>query len=283
MRSTHDPSRTKGDWWTWPEKTMSGPYCAIQWASSISPKERAPPQLIGEARVFRYFKMKLGAGGRETMKLTGRGDPIVAEKALGRGKVVLFASAPEPKWTNMVVEPGFYPILLHEAVTYVGKQTHERPFLVSERLKLPLPVSLKEDSPVKQVTFLPTIGAATKRDVETEEGQPYASLPVAEQPGFYEIQADKPMPPLVAAVSVDPTESRVQTLTTAALSDGLRGLAVRLVSEGDALEASIRESRVGRELWKEILILLLALLVVEGLLARWFTRRKVEPGAEQPA
>lgn len=234
-----------------------------------------PSQFVAEARVFRYFKLNLGAGGRETMKIAGGGGPIVAEKALGRGKVVLFASAPEPSWTNMVVEPAFYPILLHEAVTFVGKQPHERQFTVSDSLVLPLPVTLKEESPVKQVTFHSQGGSPTVRDVEIQDGLPFAKLPVAEHPGFYEIRADQPMQPLVAAVNIDPRESRVQTLPLEGLAESVRGLPVRLIADGETLESSIRESRVGRELWKEVLMLLLALLVVEGLLARWFSREKV--------
>src|SRR4029078_12076486 len=48
MRSTHEPFLTKGDWCTWPDRTMSGRYCSIHSRSSTSPKYLSPPQLVGD-------------------------------------------------------------------------------------------------------------------------------------------------------------------------------------------------------------------------------------------
>ena len=48
--------------------------------------------MIGGARVFRYFKVKLYPGAREILKVTKTDAPLVAEKSLGRGKVILFTA-----------------------------------------------------------------------------------------------------------------------------------------------------------------------------------------------
>jgi hypothetical protein len=230
-----------------------------------------PAEMVREARVFRYFRLKLNEGGRAVLKLAGRDDPIIVEKELGRGKVVLFAGAAERRWTNMVVEPGFYPLLLHESVTFLGRQTHERPFTVSEPMVIPLPV--KQDTQIDRVTFQqrdrpPRPVTAIKRD-----GRAFAELAGAEHPGFYEIRTEPPTAPLFTAVNVDPRESRLQPLAESALRDVLQGTNVRLVPEGSRVEASVQESRVGRELWKELLIAALLVLLLEGVLALWFTRR----------
>ena len=102
-----------------------------------------PSETQEMARVFRYFKLNPGPGSRTAMQIAGRGDPILVEHSLGRGSVVLFASSPELGWTNMVVEPGFYPILINEALAFVGRSVHEKPFTVSQSLEVPLPVSVK--------------------------------------------------------------------------------------------------------------------------------------------
>ena len=102
----------------------------------------------------------------------------------------------------------------------------------------------------------------------------FARLPTVEKPGFYEILSDGLPRPLVAAVNVDARESNVQVLQQRYFTEALRSLPIRVLTEGDAFETSIHTSRVGRELWKEVLFVLLALLVVEGLLARWITMKK---------
>lgn len=249
-------------------------------------------ETMRNALVYQYFKLKPGPGSREVLRLNGEvdaagreklknSDPLMVEHSLGRGKVILFASAARREWTNTVTEPPLIPILVIEAVKFVSRQPNERAFKVSDTLLMPLPIADREDGasvavpPVKKVT-VQRYGeeAKTTRDVEKIDGLTYARLPVVEQPGFYQISVGRPMPPLFAAVNVDARESNVSVLTTDALTETFQGLPVRLVPEGDAIEETLHENRIGRELWKEALIVLLALLVVEGLLARWITRKK---------
>jgi hypothetical protein len=111
----------------------------------------------------------------------------------------------------------------------------------------------------------------------------FAELPVAERPGFYEVRTDPPGPVLTAAVNVAPQESRVQPLTGTALTDALQGLNVRLVLEGEGVEAVVRDSRLGRDLWKQFLIAAVLVLVLEGLLAKWFTRAAARKEEGSPA
>ena len=76
-----------------------------------------------------------------------------------------------------------------------------------------------------------------------------------------------------AAVNVDAQEGDVRTLTGEQLGETFQGLKVRLIEESDDVAAAVRESRVGRELWKELLLLGIAVLLLETFLAHWFTRR----------
>jgi hypothetical protein len=231
-----------------------------------------PGEMVGDARVHRHFRMKLTAGGRSVVKLAGLDEPIIAEKQLGRGRVVLFGGAAERGWTNMVVEPGLYPLLLHEAITYVGRQPHERPFTVAEPLLLPLPV--KEDAAIAAVTFDQAGGQPVRLTPTRGGGQTFVELPGGpDRPGFYEIRTDPPTTTLYAALNVDPRESRVQALSDSALRDAFQGLNVRLVPQGDRVDVSVQESRVGKELWKQLLMAVLLVLLAEGVLARYFTRR----------
>jgi len=245
-----------------------------------------PSEAMRLASVTSYFKLKLGPKSQEVLKIAGTGDTLVAEQSQGRGKVILYASNANNPWTS---DPPIVPILINEAVSFLSRPAYEHPFTVSDSLLVQLPVvdrvddSTKDVIQVKKATFH-RLGDETKttRDVERKDGQVYAQLPLAEQPGFWEISTDPPMPPLYAAVNVDARESRVQVLSADGLTAAFQGLPVRLMTEGDAFEASIHDNRIGKELWKEALILLLALLVIEGLLARWITRKKVPVEGANP-
>ena len=234
--------------------------------------ETLPPDLVKDARVHRYFRLKLHEGGRSALALTGTGDPLLAERPLGRGRVVLFATAADPAWTNMVVEPGFYPMLLHEAVAFLGREAYERPTVVSERLSLPLPAGADPSSPAG-VTFRDPQGRPLALPPVVRDGLTYAELAHAELPGFYELAYAPQAPPLIAAVNVDPREADVRSLPDSELANALQGLNVRIIGEADRLAAVVQESRVGVELWAAFLLLALVVLFVEAFLAHRFTRR----------
>jgi hypothetical protein len=161
-------------------------------------------------------------------------------------------------------------------VTYIGQRAHEQPFLVSQPLMNPLPV--KEDLSLKSVRFVQLGGDPQGKAVTTSkrEGLTFAGLlDGADQPGLYEIRTEPPTAPLFLAVNIDPRESHVQALGMEALHDALQGLNVRLVTQDDRVETAIQESRVGKQLWKELLIAALVVLLIEGFLALYFTRGKI--------
>ena len=225
-------------------------------------------KFMKDARVYSYVKMKLHAGSREAMRILGSGDAILAEHSLGQGKVVLFSSAADKKWTNMVIVP-VIPILIPEAVAFIMRSDWS--FKVSDDLVVPLPVADRVKVSFKSLAK----GNSVTRDSESSrDGMVFARLPAVDQPGFYEIRIDNSSSSLMAAVNVDTRESDVQVLSADALATVLEGLPIRVLPEGETVETTVLESRVGRELRKDVLIALLAILVVEGLLARWITMRK---------
>jgi hypothetical protein len=74
------------------------------------------------------------------------------------------------------------------------------------------------------------------------------------------------------AANVDTSESDVRSLRGPAFTTALSGVpAVVLGEDGDLLRA-ITESRLGRELWTELLILALVLFIFESLLARRYSK-----------
>jgi hypothetical protein len=92
-------------------------------------------------------------------------------------------------------------------------------------------------------------------------------------PGFYEMRQEPGTPPVVVAVNVEPRESDVRMLTSDSLAAALAGLPARILPGGENVVATIRETRVGRELWRVLMAIALAVLALEALLAWKFSRQ----------
>jgi len=225
-----------------------------------------PAGLLAEAKIQRYFRLSAAADARPILKIAGTDAPLLVEKRLGRGRVLLFTSTVNRAWTNLPVHPA-YPVLLHEMVTYLTTQSHERPLVVGEPVIVPLPAGSLQTS----VTFREPRGTTLAVQATERGGRRMAEYDHAEQPGFYEMKAGDAAP-LVMGVSVDPRESDVKPLVPDALKAALGSLPVRVVPEGENIALAIRESRVGRELWQLFMLLGLAALAAEAYFAWRFSR-----------
>jgi hypothetical protein len=242
--------------------------------------EVLPGPLMAEARVQRFFKVALGPEGRAILKVAGADTPLLAEKSIGRGKVLLFASTADRAWTNLPTHPAF-PVLLHEMVTYLTTRSHERPWVIGEPLLITLPGRSTRDA---TVTFRGPGGGELAVQVAEREGRRAAEYDQAEQPGFYEMVQGQGIPPVVAAVNVDPRESDVRVLVGESLATALSGMPVRVLTHEVMNKASvIRESRVGRELWRALMVAALAVLALEGFLAWRFSREMQVADAASPS
>jgi len=235
-----------------------------------------PRPLLDDVRVNRFFKLTLGPQGRPVFRMAGSEAVLLAEKAVGRGKVLLFTSTADRSWTNLPVHPAF-PILMHEVATYLTTQAHERSLVVGEPVVVP--VAAKSDQAT--AVFHAPGGAELAVTVTDRDGRRVAEYDEATEPGFYEMSAGKDVPPVIVAVNVDARESDVRVLSADQLAKVLAGLPVRVLPPGDDAVSAIRESRVGRELWRILMILALATLAIEGYLALRFTRQMVSGGAGQ--
>lgn len=234
---------------------------------------RFPAELVREARVLRYLPLRLGEGAGAILKLSGtNGDILLAEKRLGRGRVLLCTSTADVDWNNLFHSTGIIgPPLLHQAVTYFGRQAFEQPVTVGEPLVLSLPIAADAFDGQNAIFSFGKDQNATVQLVR-REGLTLAELPQTEQPGFHEVRYGKDSPSLVAAVNLDPRESKVKSLGGDDLATEFAGLKLRVVEEGDDLARAIEESRVGFELSWWLLLLALLVLALELFLGYWFTQ-----------
>ena len=76
---------------------------------------------------------------------------------------------------------------------------------------------------------------------------------------------------------MNPAESDVRATAPVQLQDALDTGDMRVAGPGANLAQTIRETRVGKELWMYFLLATIAVTVLESILARIWTRRKIQP------
>lgn len=228
-----------------------------------------PRDLLDAGGFRKAFRVKAAPGAQEILKFTENDLPLLLEKRLGRGSVLLFTSTVDRDWTDFPVQP-LCPILVQQMVSYLIRAGAMKHYMVGEPVFLPA----GERTPGSTVTLRGPSGKDITVKVVERDGQTAAAADSSEGAGFYVLRGEdgrEVSPPV--AVNVDPAESDVKIAGQAALDTQLSGVPIRVVAPGADLPSLVRESRVGRELGGVLLLLALAAFVTQSLLARRFSKR----------
>jgi hypothetical protein len=211
-------------------------------------------------RVSRALPVRVEAADRVLIELDG-GQPLLLEREVGRGRLLLLTTSLDNVWTDLAVRPVFVGFLAGIA-RYLGRgETVEHEQIAGESL------SLGEGS----------IRAGQVRD---PGGRPLLDLadtlrPQAielEQTGFYEVySADGTV---ILAVNVDPRESDPTPMSPAAVDRWRRGLAEPTPRTRIVSDTSVENEPM--KLWPFVLALLACVVLGESLLASHYLGRRVE-------
>lgn len=237
--------------------------------------EFLPRDMLDAGGFRKAFRVKAGRGAREILRFAENNLPLLLERRLGRGSVLLFTSTLDREWTDFPVQP-LCPILVQQMITYLIRAGAMKEFTVGEPLFLPA----GELEPGRTVILRGPNAKDALVKVVDRDGQRAAAADSPDAAGFYELRGEdgRAISPPVA-VNVDPAESDVRIAEHAALQTQLSGIPMRFVLPDVNLPSAIRESRVGRELGGALLLLALAAFVAQSLLAKKFTRR-IEGGRD---
>lgn len=225
-----------------------------------------PSDTIAASGFVKHMRVDLPPGSRSLLNLTG-GDPLLVERRLGRGRVLMFTTSADRSWNNMALSP-ISPALLHQAATQLLRLPHEQPLTVGERFVLPL----AETPAGEPVVVTGPDGGSEQHRTALREGEVVLDVPGLERLGFHEFAVgDRPGRPL--AVNPDAAESDVRSSSPAELASALSDLPVTIVESGSNVAASIERARIGRELWKYLLAAALAALLLESIVAKRYAKR----------
>jgi hypothetical protein len=219
-----------------------------------------------KALSWQYHRLQLpkDSTAKVAVAFDPTGDPAIVESNRHRGTVFLVATSADTGWTTWPVHKSYVPVMQQLVVQAAAGRLSERNIRVGQPFDLPFPSS----------------GAGVAATVVTPKGQ---NLPSKLQPAggvsqfhFEQTELSGPYqirigPPLAReawfAANTDPAESDLAKLDRAALAEILPGWNFLYLTSSRELAEDTRS--VGRrgELHRPMLYALLALLLVESILA----------------
>ena len=212
----------------------------------------APGQPLSAARFFSV--RMLGAGTARTVLAFDRDHPALLEAP----HALLLCAALDPAATDFPVSGAFLP-LMHQAIKLLARGTAAASLMPGDRYAAPAGTGNWR------------IADAGGRDVPcqltTRGGSTRLTSEPLERAGLYRVFEGAELR-RVFAVNPDPRESDLGVLDRARLERMFPAGRVRTLEGGADLARRVREARFGRELWRECVLLALALLVAETLIGR---------------
>jgi len=224
---------------------------------------------LGDAGFRTWWTLDGAADGVQPLAMLDRGVPLMVERAIGKGKSILFASTANAEWSNLPLQLVWVPMMQRLVSHLATRGTGSSASPVGEPVRLNLEEGLGTEvftliGPTGEVQEL---AARKEGSVTTVEGRR------TEQPGVYELQPKTGSGmPRKFAFNVDPAESDFKTLTSEEVATLAGRLGADVVDNVTAYQKLDRSRRFGAELWQAALLLLLVFLFVEVLLEQRISR-----------
>jgi hypothetical protein len=219
--------------------------------------------------VLVYRHVRLNVQGLPECQILARlddGEPVLVERRLAGGKVLLWGSGAHTTWTNLPLRKIFLPLVARLTFYLAGIEQTRRELLAGAPLVLPLE---HERRPVGLALHLPS-GETVRRPSEGDPsgGQVFRYSDTYE-PGIYLLEQldGSQRGPWAWSVNLDPDEVSPATLTPEQLQARLAPAPVLFAPDPDDLSSTFQLLREGRSLWSAFLMGVLLVLVFEAFFA----------------
>jgi len=206
---------------------------------------------LAEARIFQSYRLeRAGAAGRDTVLLRLRdGHPwLVRGELPDGGRYLLVASPFSPEASSIPISAGLVPLVDRLVGAWAADEPDRTGYSPGERIALPAEATVVE---------------RPNGDRDDVAGGDYL---VPAIPGIYRVFAGDRVVDAFA-VNPPPEESDLARLDPKRLAAILPGWGIELVRGPDAWPDAVFHARLGREAWRPLVLLALAVLLIEGLIA----------------
>ncbi len=252
MEDARRPSERPGESWSLADLDREHP--------ALAPLTD-PPSLYRSVLVYEVFPQKFEAksGGRVLIRLDD-GSPLLTERPVGAGSVLLLGTGLHVSWTNLPVRPLFLPLMARLTFHLAGVQAEKARCLAGAPMTVPIGKGTSE------VEIVRPTGEVVRVRREKEE-DPTIRYDETHDAGIYVARPLGPTSRAFAfAVNGDPDESSPEVLPAESLREKL-GVGPLVVCRPAEVAETIKHLREGTTLAPWVLACVLALIVVETYLA----------------
>jgi len=228
---------------------------------------------LAAVTVYRRLAIQPEAGRRTV--LTVGGQPLLVVGGHGQGTVAVLAAGPQAEWSSLgsFRRANECVVLLESLLGYVaGQSGRQGRYDIGRELTFAFPRAMGGMDCV--LTGPGLEGAVTRRIAEQTAT---AVLPPLEQPGNYQLRVDLPTGPrrLGLSLNVDPQESVLRVRPTAEVEKIFAPGLVHVTQSVEGLRHAETLVRQGRERTGQLIPILMAVMVLELLVANRFHRDAV--------
>jgi hypothetical protein len=239
---------------------LTNPQMRAQGSVSIGEVDTTHPALRGvdelrAANFTRSINVEPGEADRVLMRLAD-GTPLLLERVLGSGRVLLFTSSLDREWNDLAVQPAFVPLMAGIANQLLGGAG----FTSEADLGSTLAVRALGFSGGR--IFDPRGEAALGLGAGSDDV-------LLDQVGFYEVVGGGTTE--LVAVNFDPRESDLKPVDAETL-ERWSGLGVRPGETTTPVAVATATDSVPSSLGPLLVMLLLVLIVVESIVGNWHLR-----------
>jgi len=225
-----------------------------------------PEEGRNAAKIRKVIQIKPDADSATILRLSRSDLPLLLEKQVGEGTVLLVTTTADRDWGNLSVHP-FFPMMVQQSITHFTSRPGERTVSVGS----PGKVTLSGLQGNHQVTLSEPDGEPRGVSLlKGNSGVPYCAID-SDLPGFYEVEP-KGLPASALAVNINPGEADVKVFSSDSLGTAL-GKPEWVISPQADLAKIISQSREGFDLSRTLLILALLIFLLQGFLAKMYTNR----------
>jgi hypothetical protein len=200
-------------------------------------------------------------------------DPFLVAHTYGRGTVLQLAAPLNADWSTLPAKNDFVPFL-HEMVFHLASRTSSR----NVEPGMPLVLNVPDAAEADQYRFLDSEGNEYPAERSDNESRPQITLTDTQLPGIYRaLKRDaSPAETEYFVVNFDRRESDLALLAQPAEEQLASGGRIQFIDSLHQMQQALLAETAPSELWRWMLLLVLAILVGEVLL----TRRLVQGGHE---